>query len=163
MKSESKEHKADFTYAVSDERATTVLEELSKRLPYGLYCKIRGENRKKRICGISVDEKSVSFYYPFPNGQTDRYGNKGEIMIFNINEWLIYPCLRSESNLTEEEARILESHRRQIANSTGNLFTQSVEAYNRFVYSHHIDTNGLIAKGYAVEAAQNTYKIKALL
>ena len=114
-----------------------LLKDLCARLPYGVICT---DNRHgdSRVFYIDIEDESV-YYTDF-----DEYG-----LIENCK-----PYLRPMSSMTEEE---IETYRIIIKSLLKNSVTDNVATLYNFLNSKHLDYNGLIPKGLALEAPEGMY------
>ncbi len=122
-----------------------VLQDICARLPYSLRVRI-------------YNHWTDSFEYII-------------LSIDNINNTLIYfpiedikPYLRPMSSMTNEErGRYMEfiewSHNDYDGTTTTCINKEQLHEYLDFIYSHHLDSLGLIRMGLALEAPKDMYNI----
>ena len=120
---------------MTEQEKQLLLEDLCARLPYGVrtctyipHIEGGGETIERTLDSITIDELHGSSLYP--------------------NE---KPYLRPMSSMTEEER-----------NEYNNIYQcrcheKSAIRLTTLCYSHHLDINGLIEKGLALEAPEGMY------
>lgn len=134
---------------MTKEEKELVIKDLSARLPYGVKLKIR---QWKTLVELTIIKHSVLS------------GN----YIINENYRLddIKPYLRPMSSMTKEEEKILEDFGVTISPFSGLIrvpFNEitfpfiTMQKVISYLYSIHIDINGLILKGLAIEAPEGMY------
>lgn len=139
-----------------------LFEELSERLPYGVYCKIDDCSEPVKLAGIKTHDELL---YLFGNVWVDPDTNN------------VRPYLRSfPSAATAKERRelvgiinekyfskkcgIIRSRGEDyIAIAKDNTFIQISKKFLKYLCSNHFDVNGLIPKGLALEAPEGIYPI----
>lgn len=128
---------------MTQEDKKLLLKDLSARLPYGVmlnidYYDLQGDGKlKNRDVVLS-------------------YGNIGYCSD-NTNWVSVKPYLRPMSSMTEEE---IETYRIIIKSLLKNSVTDNIATLYNFLNSKHLDYNGLIHLGLAIEVTEenNPYK-----
>lgn len=132
------------------EEKSLLLQDLCARLPYGVHL-FTNSKHHIRLLTISRDLDYDEQYWI--NG------------LYDIDE--VKPYLRPISSMTEEEKEELKQISNDYLDEWENTKTSlerwkldAKESYKRamFYNSHHLDWNGLIELGLAIEASERMYK-----
>ena len=147
---------------MTQEDRQILLRDLSSRLPYGVrYRRFAWDDKQGEEC-ISAKIYSIS-----PDGYVRNYHEDESDYIDNVRPYL-FPL----SSLTEEQrnyiSKLLIDTQNEFPpygelNTKGcdNLFVCSVKQANALInycLANHLDINGLIEKGLAIEAPKDMYK-----
>lgn len=128
-----------------------LIRDLCSRLPYQVFCKVEDEVEPLQLLAIDIKNSAMSF-------------QKGMIVL--LWDELPKPYLRPLSDMTEEEQMELSA---QIVKLTVEHIEDETVGFNvkaakssafeiDFYNSHHLDYNGLIPMGLAIEATKEMYK-----
>ena len=118
-----------------------LIADLCGRVPYDTIVNTDGDNE---VYLRSVD----TFGYEVEVADYNEH-------VFDIEE--VKPYLRPFSDMTDEEDKEFALLQVESAKS-GFLYAANASNLVKFLYSHHIDFNGLIEKGLALEAPEGMYK-----
>ncbi len=118
---------------MTQEQKDLLLKDLCARLPYGVKVNVKGAVYDNRSCRLTDIHHGLDTYIGVPDG-----------MQYHIET--IKPYLFPLSSMTEEQIKewnILAPH-----------FAFTLESIKIFAFYHqnHIDYNGLIEKGLAIDA-----------
>lgn len=136
---------------MSEQEKQLLLQDLSARLPYGVFVEYDQGNGVKRA--------------------TKFHGNYLYLIMLGKLQWKDFkPYLRPISSMTEEEKKIMKSCGFEpILYDTGYTGFANIESYigevsfrfmEAFLNSRHFDYRDLIPMGLAVEAPEGMYYIK---
>lgn len=124
-----------------------LIDEISNRLVYTVkvwVTNIETPLEVKHILTIkSINSDGLIFF------ETNEYG----IGHLNVDDCRLY--LRSMPSMTEKEREEYNKLHEEL--KEGKLKESKFSDYNRWLYSHHFDFNGLIEKGLAIEAPEGMY------
>lgn len=136
---------------MTQEEKQLLLKDLCARLSYGIIASVRGSDEEFQhfhILGVKDDKVWA------------------ENDILRVNDFedveVVKPYLRPISSMTEEEhGQYMEfiewSHNDYDGTTTTCINKEKLHEYIDFIYSHHLDDNGLIEKGLALEAPEGMY------
>ena len=142
---------------MSQEDNDLLLRDLSGRLPYWVICDIGG-GKEHTLLSIHIS-RITEILCEF-HDMEDTY----QVPLANVK-----PYLRPMSSMTEEEQKILEDFGVTISPFSGQMHIPfdeiefpfiTMQKIISYLYSIHIDINGLIPKGLAIEVTEdnNIYK-----
>ena len=146
---------------MTQEERELLLKDLCTRLPYGVIC---NDNRhgSSRVTYIDITPDDI-----------EQKNGKVVVYYFDFDECgelkNCKPYLRPLSSMTEEEKRelmqISEKYLDDWSTTDSNLLKWELDAKvsNKravFYNSHHLDWNGLIPMGLALESPEGMYNIK---
>lgn len=122
---------------MTQEEKQLLFRDLCARLPYYLKCEMIDE---LRVVNNEKDSSYISTLFP------------KHIELFSYhNNFTIKPYLRPLSSITKEEKEEL------IKNFWGSHTTKDTFEELSWYFSKHLDVNGLIPKGLAIEASKGIY------
>lgn len=127
---------------MTQEEKQLLLIDLCARLPYGVKIQVYYED----IAGSGYFDETV---WSIDNDEP-----------FHVNDrWIenIKPYLRQMSSMDSEE---IETYRAIIGSLLENSVTDNVPTLYNFLNSKHLDYNGLIFRGLALEAPKDMYNTK---
>lgn len=118
-----------------------LLKDLCARLPYGVIFKDEFDEDLHEIHYIKDGEIYTRTYPHLPY-------------------WIetIKPYLRPMSSMTKEEQDEFFDLIICVDNGKAVVEEDKIDAYNEFMYSHHLDFRGLIEKKLALTAKEGMYK-----
>ena len=135
-----------------------LFKDLCARLPYGVKILYEGWD-SDRDTDYNTMETLIGIDTDFIHTIVDKTGNNEKHSISVLN-WK--PYLRLMSSITEEEKKLLNVACCFIG---GAIKTTSISAIAKtssaltwICYKYHLDINGLIEKGLALEAPEDMYK-----
>ena len=118
------------------EHINLLKKDLSSRIPYGLKVQIEHNWFDEERTTITTMRGVVGNFVVY-----DSFTGEEETSITKVT-----PYLRPLSSMTEEE-------KKELLKCTGSTIDTVIDFYN----SKHFDYRGLISKGLAIEAQENTY------
>lgn len=134
---------------MTQEEKELLLQDICARLPYGL-----------KVCCINLSDEMPKVWdligMPAPHLADILAEGSYRFAAVNIEE-SIRPYLRPMSSMTEDE---IETYRAIIGSLLENSVTYNVPTLYNFLNSKHLDYNGLIFRGLALEAPEEMYVIK---
>lgn len=141
------------------EEKDLLLKDLCARLPYGVKIKTKADNESYTLLAMHPNKDIAVIGF-----QIDDIFVTSKIKIDAIK-----PYLRPISSMTEEEQKILEDFGVTISLFSGQMqvpFDEiefpfiTMQKIISYLYSIHIDINGMIPKGLAIEVTEdnNPYK-----
>ena len=127
-----------------------LIKEISSRLPYGIKVQVFGWDEEKGEVAVPLKVYSIN-----TDGYISLEYNHYDVKSVYIEDCLLY--LRQMSSMTEEEK---ETYRIIIKSLFENSVTNNIATLYNFLNSKHLDYNGLIEKGLAIEVTEdnNPYK-----
>ena len=139
---------------MTQEEKELLLKDLCGRLPYGVMVGYSGKDNPD-----TLDKIGRVIYVDTRFGTIQMQDGSGISYGLPPSE-TIKPYLRPMSDMTEEELRTYTNHRRQIIYSSGDILSESINAYLDWLNANHFDYRGLIPKGLALEVTpeNNPYK-----
>ena len=130
---------------MTQEEKQLLLKDLSARLPYGVVIETTWKEKgADENCDGTIGKLRGSQIEFFEEGE---YSD-------------IKPYLRPMSSMTEEEwetLRLLKGKLVECDENNDEKFYGIINEIHTFYYSHHIDCNGLIEMGLALEATEDIY------
>ena len=136
---------------LSIEEKELLLKDLCARLPYGVRLHISSDlvNKDDTLLGISLTEGLT----PYITHNKIISTHSG--YLYSAEE--VKPYLRPMSSMTDEE---IEIYRIIIKSLLKNSVTDNIATLYNFLNSKHLDYNGLIPLGLAIEVTEenNPYK-----
>lgn len=144
---------------MTQEEKLLLTKDLCARLPYGVKCYVPIEN-----CTMELTGKRLNYFCFHKDVWGFDYSHEQEIVIDPLNDannnYIVKPCLRSMSSMTEEE----EKEYMNIDNRSYScpMAYAHIPASDRidWLNAHHFDYHGLIEKGLAIAVTEenNPYK-----
>jgi hypothetical protein len=142
---------------MTQEEKDLLFKDLCARLPYGLFCQT--DDGKGKLISVECSAGEDLVYVDFGHPEAEEY---------DLNEEDIKPYLRPMSSMTVEERDEIKEICADYLDEWENAETvidrwklDAKTSYSKsaFYNSHHLDWNGLIEKGLALEAPEGIYKI----
>lgn len=128
---------------MTDKEKQILLQELCSRLPYGI----------KVYCGEDI---IMTLRQIDKNCFCECWENED----FKCHSRWMLPYLRSMSSMTKNEQEEFFNLIVCVDNGKAVIEEDKIDAYNNFIYSHHLDNKNFIEIGLALEAPEGIYKIE---
>lgn len=130
-----------FTKKLTRGEREAIYKEICRRMPYGVI--VRDENNYNPI-------KKTYDYEAYPS------------MLTNNDLEGLRPYLRSIDKITPKEKEYIKKHSNILPDfaNTKMLFAQQVAKLTKYLDSHMIDYDNMIAKGLALEAPEGLYDVE---
>ena len=117
-----------------------LLKDLCARLPYGVKGRVsRSDNNNRKCEFVAIIDGKLY----------DRFAVFQESWYDNVT---IKPYLFPLSSMTEEQKDEYVSLQQRVIYNSRGLVNLDVMEYTAWCYKHHIDINGLIPMGLAIDA-----------
>lgn len=146
-----------------EEEKQLLLKDLCARLSYGVIVRISSESDVCLYVSTSTLDIDTLHKYMLDGG----YYKNG--LFYKTPGFQLLPYLRPTSSMTEEEKKELKEISDEYLDKWMSVNDPSVRCEldakisskrAEFYNSHHLDWNGLIEKGVALEAPSDMYKIE---
>lgn len=128
---------------MTQEEKQLLFKDLCARLPYHVRCKIWLKDN-------TTEEGPLDLEHNYADVLQDAFYYK------KIKD--IKPYLRPMSSMTEGEQEEFLDLIICVDKGKGVVEEDKIDAYNNFIYSHHLDNKNFIEKGLALEAPEGMYK-----